>query len=79
MPYQSPISLNKNDLILINQSINITGKNNGATFDSLTKNFNVNDTIILERNAKKYILIEYHFHIPSEHKNNKKQYPAEIH
>jgi hypothetical protein len=79
MPYQSPIILNKSDLIYINQELTISGKNNGAVFDKKNKIFNIRDNIFLYKNHQKYKLIQYHFHVPSEHKLKNEKYPAEIH
>ena len=79
MPYQSPIILNKSDLIYINQELTISGKNNGAVFDKKNKIFNIQDNIFLYKNHQKYKLIQYHFHVPSEHKLKDKKYPGEIH
>ena len=79
MPYKSPIILNKSDLIYIDQELIISGKNKGSVFDKKQKNFNVQDNIFLYKNHQKYKLIQYHFHIPSEHKLKDEKYPAEIH
>jgi carbonic anhydrase len=77
--YQSPISLNKNDSIRINQVIDVRGKNNGALYDPSSNIFIVKDEILLEIRSEKYKLIEYHFHIPSEHVVDEKSYNSEIH
>ncbi len=79
MSYQSPIVLNKNDIIYINQNIETNGINKGAIYDKRNKVYNVVDKIIVELNNKTYKLIEYHFHIPSEHFLHNRRYPGEIH
>ena len=81
MIYQSPIALTDKDVFPIRQEISIKGKNKGATYIDEDKIFliNSNDKIILKIDGNKYQLIEYHFHTPSEHTINKKEYPAEIH
>jgi hypothetical protein len=79
MSYQSPIFLNDDDLIKINKDIIIYGKNNGAIYNKYNKTFNVVDKLVLKTNDKKYRLMEYHFHIPSEHYLNNKRYSAEVH
>ena len=77
--YQSPINISSSDNIGIEQKITIHGKNRGTTYNSDAKIFEINDSIILEIDSKKYELDEYHFHIPGEHRIDKQKYDAEIH
>ena len=78
--YQSPIPLcTYGDQFDIDQCISKRGKNHGASYDEETNVFNVNDEILLTIDSRVYKLVEYHFHIESEHTINKKRYPAEIH
>jgi carbonic anhydrase len=79
MPYQSPISLNHADAVTIKQTIDIYGRNDNSFFNPETKNFEVQNKIIITLNNKQYKLDEYHFHLPSEHKVNGSMYEAEIH
>jgi carbonic anhydrase len=80
MSYKSPIFLNDDELIKINKYITISGNNTGAIYDKYNKIFKIVDDIILSVHSnKKYKLIEYHFHIPSEHYLNNKRYQSEIH
>lgn len=77
--YQSPIALQKYNYVTISQSIEIYGRNENANYNKDTKNFEVQRRIICTINNKKYLLVEYHFHTPSEHTINGKKYPAELH
>ncbi len=77
--YQSPISLTNEHALEIEQSIRLKGKNRGATFDPVARIFVVNDRIILKVGNQRYQLVEYHFHVRSEHKVNDQFYPAELH
>ena len=77
--YQSPIALDHDNRIKIHKKIHIKGVNRGAEFNSETKNFEVNDNVIITIKNKQYRLEEYHFHVSSEHKVNGNFYPAEIH
>ena len=77
--YQSPIALEKKNSIKINQIINIHGRNEDATYNPSTKNYEVHKKIILTVNDKKYKLDEYHFHMTSEHEVDGEKYPGEIH
>ena len=77
--YQSPIALDCSDTIKVEQKLRIEGKNRCAVFNSEEKIFEVQDKIILTVNHKEYQLVEYHFHIQSEHKVNGKFYESEIH
>lgn len=77
--YQSPISLLPCDITKINQRVCIKGENVKAIYNYESKIFEVQDTIILKVNHKRYQLDEYHFHIPGEHKVNEQIYPSEIH
>lgn len=78
--YQSPIVLNKNKTKFFNQPIYINGTNTNSIYDEIDKVFYIqHDKVILTINCVKYKLIEYHFHIPSEHSMNSKTHNAEIH
>jgi carbonic anhydrase len=77
--YQSPIKLNPDDTIKINQFIDIHGENYGATFNKTSKIYEINDKIILIIDDKKYKLVEYHFHINGEHNVNDQIYDSEVH
>jgi carbonic anhydrase len=77
--YQSPINISSCESIKIKEILNIRGKNRGATYNSDAKIFEINDSIILEIDSKRYELDEYHFHIPGEHRIDKNKYDAEIH
>ena len=84
--YQSPIPLTFDDITPIHQCIDVRGKNRGAKYNPDMNIFKVKNTIILtKRNnkgtkePKKYRLVEYHFHVPSEHSILGDIYPAEIH
>lgn len=79
--YQSPINLCDKNAIDIDQIIKLIGKNTGTTFDKNTKNFYVdaNNKITLKIDNKKFLLHEYHFHVPGEHKINNKTFQAEVH
>lgn len=81
MSYQSPILLDKNNVIYVSQDVHITGVNNGATYDPLNKVFHIsdNDEILLIIDYKIYKLIQYHFHVPAEHLICNTHYPSEIH
>jgi carbonic anhydrase len=59
--------------------INIHGHNNGACYNHDKHIFEVNDNITLTIENKKYILVEYHFHVTAEHIINNKLYESEIH
>ena len=67
MSYQSPIFLNKDDVIYITHDVDVTGNNTGATYDIVNKVYNISndDNIIICIDSKKYKLLEYHFHIPA--------------
>ena len=77
--YQSPISLEKNESIRINQLLDVYGKNNGAIYDPSSNIFVVQDTILLQLRSEKYKLLEYHFHVPGEHVIDNKTYNSEVH
>jgi len=77
--YQSPICLNLCDVLKIEQKLYINGINNGATYNETKKIFEMNDCIILIIDSKIYQMIEYHFHIPSEHVINNENFSSEIH
>ena len=77
--YQSPIILNHECSIDIQQHIHIKGTNYGAKYNDKKHIYEVSNKIILRLNSKEYRLIEYHFHIPSEHNINDRFYKAEIH
>ncbi|AYV77104.1 MAG: carbonic anhydrase family protein [Barrevirus sp.] len=79
--YQSPIALNicDNGILKLCQKIHLKGHNNGAIFNSDTKLFEIQDTIILEANNVKYQFEEYHFHMPGEHRVDGKIYASEVH
>lgn len=79
--YQSPINLSDRDAINIENVMKITGSNMGAKFDVNTKNFYINEDnkIILTLNYEKFLLHEYHFHVPGEHTINNKSYKSELH
>lgn len=77
--YRAPIVIQDDDVIKVKQCITSHGKNRGATFDPVTKTFEINDNIVLKIDSKLYRLQEYHFHIPSDDIINCKRYPAEIH
>jgi carbonic anhydrase len=80
MSYQSPIHLNKKDAIyIIPDNIIIEGTNNGALYNKKQKIFKLKDTITMKIHNKNYKLIEYHFHIPSEHTIDDIVTEAEIH
>lgn len=77
--YQSPIVLDKTNVIYIHQDIEVCGENEGAIFDPIAKVYNVQDIIIIEIDCIKYRMVEYHFHVPAEHSIHNTIYPAEIH
>jgi carbonic anhydrase len=77
--YQSPIQIEPFNYININQCIEKCGKNVNAHYNHKTKIFEVKSQVIVKINSKTYKLVEYHFHIPSEHIINGKKYNAEIH
>ena len=88
--YQSPIPLTFEDITPIHQCLDTRGKNRGAEYIPELKVFEVKNTIILYKGSKKikdhvvtdpkkYRLMEYHFHVPSEHSILGDKYPAEIH
>lgn len=77
--YQSPIELRNDDIFKVEQYISTKGKNRGATFNSEKNIFEINDNIFLKVDSKIFQLMEYHFHVPGEHKINNKIYPSELH
>lgn len=77
--YQSPISIEPFNHIHIDECIKISGKNRDACYNDHTKNFKVKSQVVVKINSKTYKLVEYHFHVPSEHIINGKRYPSEIH
>jgi carbonic anhydrase len=79
MAYQSPIYLQTKNVINIEQHITFDGNNGGAHYNQDKKIFEIVDDIILKIKKKHYRLIEYHFHIPSEHVIQEIKYPSEIH
>jgi len=79
MAYQSPICLQTNHVLNIEQHITFDGHNSGATYNSEKKIFEIEDKIILQIGKKHYRMIEYHFHEPSEHVIQEIKYPSEIH
>lgn len=79
MSYQSPICLSENNTIHIEQFISLDGFNTGATYNDKKQIFEINDHIVLKLGKNIYKLVEYHFHLPSEHNVCNKTYPSEIH
>lgn len=85
--YQSPIDLSSPTGLLVHQRFCLSGKNLGATFDPKEKIFIINDRIILKIKSgnitKRYLMLEYHFHLPGEHQittyESSQIYPGEIH
>jgi len=78
--YLSPIALkNDKETIDFRQSFKLKGRNVGAIYNTETKNFEVQDRIILKIRSKRYQLVEYHFHTPGEHEVDGKIYDAEVH
>ena len=77
--YQSPIKLNTLDSFCIIQHISLFGNNYKAIYDPTTMDFNVQNKIMLQIGNKKYILQQYHFHVPSEHVIDNRFYSSEIH
>jgi len=77
--YQSPICLNDEDVIEIDKYLHLYGTNEGAVYDETPRIFIVNDIIILRVDEQTYRLIEYHFHLPSEHIINNSNFASEIH
>lgn len=77
--YKSPVPLITTDATEVYQCIGITGSNKGATYDSNTKSYHVNDKIILKLGSRVYQLLEYHFHTPGCHTLDGKSYDAELH
>lgn len=79
MSYQSPISLHSCHSLPTPYSLLVTGINKGATYDDQHHVFWVNDPVFLTHQHRLYRWVEYHFHIPSEHKLHGDEYEAEIH
>jgi len=77
--YQSPIFLNHKNIIDIQQSISIIGINKDAKYNEQKRIFEVAASVILQLRNVRYRLVEYHFHMPNEHKMYNKTYDAEIH
>lgn len=77
--YQSPISLKTNHVLKIEQHISFDGHNSGANYNPEKKIFEIEENIILKIGKKHYRMIEYHFHIPSEHVIQEVKYQSEIH
>uniref|UniRef100_A0A6C0JJC4 carbonic anhydrase n=1 Tax=viral metagenome TaxID=1070528 RepID=A0A6C0JJC4_9ZZZZ len=77
--YQSPICLNDDDVLEIDKYLHMYGTNTGAAYDESQRIFIVNDVIILRVGEQTYRLIEYHFHVPSEHIINDSKFASEIH
>ncbi len=78
-PYRSPISLRYEGTFPIKQCVRVKGINRDARYIEEDQVFQVRRKIILRIDKKKYRLVEYHFHVPSEHEVRGKKYPAEIH
>lgn len=77
--YQSPIRINSDDTFNLEQVLCLQGQNKKAIFDPITKNFNVQNTVLLNIRNKTYQLEQYHFHVPGEHIIDGKKYAGEIH
>lgn len=77
--YKSPVPLITTEATEVYQCIGITGSNKGATYDSTTKSYRVNDKIMLKLGSRVYQLIEYHFHTPGCHTLDGKSFDAELH
>lgn len=79
MAYQSPIRLQTKNIIRIEQHITFDGHNSGAYYNKEKKIFEIEENIILKIGKKQYRMIEYHFHMPSEHIVEDTTFPSEIH
>lgn len=79
MAYQSPIYLQTKNVLRIEQRITVDGDNSGAHYNKEKKIFEVDDTIVLKIGKKQYRMVEYHFHMPSEHIINNNKFPSELH
>jgi len=77
--YQSPICLYTHNSIPISQYICVDGENTGSIYNKTKKIYEVQDFIELRIGSRKYQLLEYHFHVPSEHIIDDTKFPSEIH
>ena len=77
--YHSPIAIEHRNAIKIHQHFELDGVNLCAEYHPDTKIFEVKDEVTLQINHRKYQLVEYHFHSPSEHSIYQNTYRAEIH
>jgi len=77
--YQSPITLDKSNIIKIRQNLHLHGENKCAEYNCESKIYEVKDNIVLRIRSKYYRLLEYHFHVPGEHIIDHECYKSEIH
>ena len=77
--YQSPICLDRGNIRARKQGICIEGENTGAKYNEESKIFEIQDDIILQIDSIQYKMLEYHFHIPGEHKVHGDIHKSEIH
>jgi carbonic anhydrase len=80
--YQSPVDLRKRDVTFhVSQLLKSKGHNDGAKFDKEHKIYVVQQRIELRVGTRKYLLVEFHFHVlgGSEHYVEGKQFDAELH
>lgn len=84
---QSPININDNNKLMIDLkqgsfiNFGLFNKEIISIPEIINNNiiFNVKNKIETKFNGYKFILKQYHFHNPSEHKINNKRYPMEVH
>jgi len=71
-----PSSSNEKSIEFHYQDGYYTAKTHGTVKYSLDKQNKMNYMVL---NGKKYYLLQFHFHTPSEHQENGKSYPFEVH
>lgn len=76
--YASPVELCC-DYVEAQQCISLAGNNKGSKYNYTTKTFEIQNTIVLALNDKRYQLFEYHFHVPGYHQLCGTRYAAELH
>lgn len=82
--YSNPIALDTSEITSkLEETIVVAGKNRGATFNDVTKFYQVNEVIVLTiqgiSGCTRYQVYEYHFHFPCEHRINGEKFAAELH